>query len=536
MKIKHSIFILFLALLMVPAIQGYFDVFQERPLHGDFEVESRPTPTKNSWLDGSFQEAVDPWLEQQVGFHNALVRIHNQLDYTLFHLPSAEGVIRGKGGQLYEYDYIRAWTGEDFIGEKVLDKKLRKFRFLQYKLKNEFNIDLILIIEPGKASVYPEDIPDKFVKGEAGKTNYDYIEKRAKELQINLIDFNRYFIDIRDTEPFPVFPKQGTHWSEFAMWQVADSLLQYIESKRNIDLPEVIIDSIVISDSLQHTDYDVGHSLNLLFELDHGPMPYPVYHFEEDTTIHQKPHVLTVADSYYWNIYNTRIPDKLFTGQEFWYFYKKIYPASFISDLTVDSIDFKARIEQQDVIFLMMTERFFHKFDRGFIDDLWEHYGVKSTFDEIDRKKTRIINLDGWFKRILSDASKTGHTIDEELTNEAIYLLQKEHPEMYYSLFGPQAKVAMIRNSPEWFAQIKKSAEEKKISVEEALYNNARYVMWKNHPEALKKYDRILQIEKNIRSDSAWHAHILEKAARYFMTEEEMLRADAEYFYWEENR
>ena len=63
----------------------------------------------------------------------------------------------------------------------------------------------------------------------------------------------------------------------------------------------------------------------------------------------------------------------------------------------------------------------------------------------------------------------------------------------------------------------------------------AMFIMQKDHPEALKKYLRIEEIKTAITADSSWHAYILEKAAYYVMTEEEMLQADAEYIYGQES-
>jgi len=534
-KVKYIIFIIILLALGLPAIQAAFNIFPEKPLHGDFEQKDMPALTKQGWFSGDFQAILDPWLEQHIGFHNGLVRMHNQLDYSLFHKPNAEGVVRGKNGQLYESDYIRAWTGKDFVGEELLDRKLRQFRFLQQHLKEEFNTDLVLVLEPGKASIYPEDIPKRYTKAEEGKTNYEYMANRAQELGINLIDLNAYFLEIKDTTSYPLFPLQGTHWSEFAMWYAADSLLSYIEASRGIQLPEVIKEGTEYSRELRSTDYDVGVTLNLLFELQHGEMPYPKYHFREDST-RQKPNVLAIADSYYWNIFNTRIPKNLFNNEAFWYFYKKVYPDTYYGDKNIEDLDLKAEIEKQDIIFFMTTERFMYMIDRGFVDDLISIYGIQYSRNELTRHKTSIINMGTWFAEVIKKAEKKGVSLGEMLERDARYLLWQADPEQYYSIFGPGAIIENIRSNEEWYNNIKQSAEEKNIPVDERLMNEAMYIMENEHPDALEKYNRINQIMVNIRADSIWHAHILEKASRYYMTEEEMVRADAEYVFWIESK
>jgi hypothetical protein len=519
----------------MPAIQGYFQLFPENPLHGDFEVKEKPILSQANWLDGSYQAEMGPWMEQHIGFHNGLVRLHNQLDYSLFHKPNAEGVVRGKNGQLFERDYIRAWTGDDFVGEELLDRKLRQFRFLQQHLKDNFNTDLVLVLEPGKASLYPEDIPDRYKKAAAGKSNYDYIDSRAKELGINLINLNVYFLKIKDTSSFPLFPKQGTHWSEFAMWYAADTLLKYIEDTRDIDLPEVIRDGLEISRELRSTDYDVGITLNLMYELPHGPMPYPSWHFMEDST-HQKPNVLAIADSYYWNFFNTQIPKNLFNNEAFWYFYKKVYPDTYDEDKFVNDLDIRAEVEKQDVIFFMSTERFLYKFDRGFVDDLWDIYGLRSSWDELTYHKTSIAMLDTWFDEAIIEAQQKGITLGEMLERQARHLIWTSDPEKFYAMFGPEAVIKNILHNAQWYADVKRRAANNNTTVEARLMEEAAYMLNKQYPVAFNKYKRIQQISRTIRSDSVWHTNILEKAARYFMTEEEMVRANAEYIYWAETQ
>lgn len=481
-------------------------------------------------MDASFQTGFDPWMEENIGFHNTLVRIRNQLDYSLFHLLHNDEFIRGRNGQMYEYDYIRAWTGQDFVGEKLIDRKLRQFRYLQKYLKNNLDIDLVFVLEPGKASVYPEDIPSRYHKAPDGMSNYDIITRRAEELGINLINFNEYFIKIKDTVDAPIYPIQGTHWSEFAMWYATDSLLNYIEAIRNIRLRRVIKGEVEYTKDLRSTDYDVGYTLNLLFELQHPEMPYPQISFEADSSM-EKPNVLVIADSYYRNIYYAKVPKRIFNNEAFWYFYKKVYPESDYEDKTVDSLDLKAEIEKQDVIFFMTTERFLYMIDRGFVTDAYNIYGTPSGLDATLPYYDEISSVNSWFTTLLKEAGEKGISLGEELEIEASFLLWEQEPEKYYSIYGPGSFIADIESDSAWYAQVKARALEYNVSLEDRLWEEADYMLMTKYPEAHEKYHRVMEISANIKADSAWYAELLKKAAENFMTEEEMIRADAEYMY-----
>lgn len=524
---KYIVFALILTVMVIPFIANHFKLLEEKPLFGDQSLPDKPAFSKTTWLSGDYQTIAGDWIKTHIGFYNSLVRTHNQLDYSLFGKLHAEGVLEGKNGQFYEKDYIRAWAGEDFIGEKILDKKMRQFRFLQGYLKDSLDIDLVLVLEPGKASVYPEDIPDRYSKAADGKSNYDYIVMRAAELGIQLIDLNAWFISIRDTAKYPLYPLQGTHWSEFAMWYAADSLIRYIETVKNIDLPEVWIEKTEVDHSLRTTDYDVGRSLNLIWELDHGPMPYHQFAFHSDSG-HVKPNILSVADSYYWNFYNSGIPDSLFSNKAFWYFYKKVYPDTWYGEKTVKDIDLKAEVEKQDVIFLMMTERFLYKFDRGFVDDLFSIYGKPSTLDRIGRYISSIVNLDSWFSDLIRKADNKGISLGEMMELDANYMLKQGDPDAFYRLHGPSPVTKQIRENKKWYESVRKNAVRKNISINEQIMEEAVYLLRNERPDALDAYNKLTAIKDSLLADSAACDKLKNDAAFYYLTEEEMLQATAE--------
>ena len=531
-SIKHIIFILILAMMVLPFIQGYLTFVTEKPLYGVPE-KSRPALfSMDSWMNGSYQEAQNIRTEEKLGFHSSLVRLYYQIDFSLFGKPYAKGITKGMNGQYYETDYIRSWTGEDFVGEKQLDHRLRQFRFLQQHLKDSLDIDLVLVLEPGKATVYPEDIPTRFTKAEPGASNYDYICVRADELDIKLIDFNAYFKKLKDTSQYPVFPKKGTHWSEFAMWYAADSLVNYIESVRGIDLPEIVMEGREISDSLRSSDNDIERTLNLLFKQKHQAMPYPVYSFREDSS-HTKPEVLVVADSYYWNIFNTRIPKYLFAHEAFWYYYGKIYPDTYYvakkdSAVTVKDINIQKEIEKQDVIFLMITERFLYKFDRGFIWDLYNLYGKTSSRDELTPYLNSIVLTDNWFADLIIQAKEDRLSLSNKMDLHARYMYMVDHPDQYYACYGPRVMFREIKENEAWYLSARKNAIRKDISIDEQLVEEARFAIQDKHPEGLIRYDQFTAIKDSIRHDSAWYASVMDQAKHYFMTEEEIMQAEAE--------
>ncbi len=527
-KAKHIIFGFLLVLLALPLFQHATKLFGVRKLDGDFVLAQRPAFSWASWMDGSFQARFDRYIEDHIGFRNFFVRLNNQIDFSLFDEANAEGVVVGKNNMLYEYDYIRAYTGGDYIGEEIIGKKMRRLKFLQRYLKNKFNIDFILIFEPSKARIFPENIPDRFLQDGFSTTNYDRFKQTADDLGVRYIDLNAYFKQMKDTARFPLYPRYGIHWSEGTMPVVADTLIRYIESLRNIRMPEYRVSEVRIGDSISNSDYDIGNTINLLWRLPHRQMAYPVFTFPDDNR-GTKPMVLTVADSYYWNFFNTRIPKHLFANEAFWYFNAKVYPDFYFGEKWTRNLDLKQEVEKQNVIILSVTDRFLYKFDWGFVDQVYDLYGLKYSGDLVYETGNGIRQTSGWFDRIVKKAHQNNIPLGEALHQEAKYQALTDHPDRYFTWYGMEYYTHMIDQDRKWSAAIREKAGKNNITYSEQLRQDAEWIFKKDHPEVYKKYMLIKKYENDISNDPAWMETIAKKAAYYEMPVGEMVQVDAEY-------
>jgi len=527
-RLKNIVFIVLLVLLALPTIQHVTKFIKVKQLDGDFVLASRPAFSWQTWLSGNFQTQFNNYIEDHIGFRSFFVRLNNQIDFCLFHKANADGVVVGKDRMLFEYDYIRAYTGEDFIGKKTIRKKLSRVKFLQKYLKEKYDIDFVLIFEPSKVRFYPEDIPDRYLDKGISLSNYEYFTQEAKKLGVRFIDYNKYYNGLKGTKPYPLYPKWGIHWSEYGMSFVADSLIRYIENLRGIKLPEMHLDSMLVTEQLRDSDYDIGKTMNLLWRLPHPEVAYPEYSFKTDST-RTRPMVLTIADSYYWNIFNTRLPKNLFANETFWYFNAKVYPDFYYGPKWVKDLDLKAEIEKQDIILLSVTERFLYKFDWGFVDNVFKLYTPPCSDDLIYDFANGIKSDATWFTKILSKAQKTGIPLEDAINNEATYEAIKENLEGYLTWYGLDHYKKIILDTPDWKAAVAKKAEEQGISFNEMLSRDADYVFKADHPAINEKYHLIQKNIVAIQSDPSWLAIVGKKAASFFMDTVEMVHMDAEY-------
>jgi hypothetical protein len=375
-------------LLFAPIIQQQTRLIQIKPLEGFFEQSNNPKFAVDSFFNGSYQTEKEKYIDQNYGFRNFLIRLNNQLDFWFLDKIHSEKVVLGKNGMLYEDHYIVSYLGENFLGESKIDELTSKIKKLQDYFSQK-NKTLLIILAPGKATFFPDLFPPLFDR-EKKRNNYEEFAAQFLSKGINTIDFNSWFKAKKGKTPFPLYTELGIHWTLYGSSLAFDSIVKYIEVKRNIDLPDYLIDKYESPDELRFPDDDIYRALNLTFNMKHVKASYPLIRVHNDSTKTQ-PTLLTIGDSYWWNIYNTAVCGSVFKEGRFWYYNKEAFPESFTKQTFVETLDFKKVIEETDVITLCFTESTLITIGNGFIEKAYETFCKNSLSAE--EKKIRIENL-----------------------------------------------------------------------------------------------------------------------------------------------
>lgn len=453
MKItKKHIFGLGLSAMLLPLFLSYFPInnapFEVLKLSNSPKIEeprfdweaffsdtlvSHDTVIVNSLaqkdkLIATHTENVEKHLNQKFGLSPLYIRLRNQLDYSLFGQPHANSVIVGKDGYLYEEQYIKSYYGEDFIGQDSIDTKVEKLKFIQKELEKQGKL-VFVVIAPGKGTFYPEFIPEKY-KTTQKTTNYQGYVKAFKKNNINYIDFNKHFLKLKkQTNNDPVlYPKTGIHWSQYAMYNALDSILTYIEKDRNYELTRFSLIEKEKSTDTRFKDNDIEQGLNLFFELDHLKMSYPVFNFDEPKG-QVKPTMLTISDSFYWQMYNLGISHQIFNEGKFWFYNQTVHPESDNgSSFTTNRINLFEELQKREIVMLMATEANLHKFSFGFIEEAHETLvtGIEAYNKRINEIIEQIKATPDWYADVQFKAEEKGVTLDEMLLMDAQYVYRTE--------------------------------------------------------------------------------------------------------------
>jgi hypothetical protein len=477
--LKNTLLILFLIILLLPAIQSNYHPVREEKLNGFFILNDPPELKKftwSRWFEGSFQDMYSKGTEDHIGLRKSLFRLHNQYDYSLFGITHALGFIKGKNNHLFEEDYIQEYTGKYFIGKNTLERKFRKLKDIQEQLR-AMNIELLPVIEPGKASYFPEYIPDHYHPGKRTLTNQEYFIELFRNLNITYLDLNRYFLDLKNSTLYPLFPNYGMHWSIYGVAVATDSLLKYLGKEHPGKIPGMKIGEVRLSDSLRYSDNDIGNILNLIFPLPKVQAAYPQLHFENDPE-KKKLSVLVIADSYYLNIVD-RIGNQVFGKQEYWYYNSKVYPAIIDNDnpVYIDKSDLRKKLSEFDVILLMTSEINMHCVYWNFIDEVYQAFHPEYKESHVFEQENRIRNQREWFRFMVAKARKQGLTLEEMIRVDAEYGFYNDYNSIQNKNSEDSiAHIAIdIKNNPEWMKTVKEKARALNVPLEEMIDRDARY-------------------------------------------------------------
>ena len=364
--------ILTVILLFASAIQQQTGLFKCKELNGvDYE---RPKPELSfaTFCDGSYQKQTENYLQYHYGFREPLTRLYNQTVWSLYRYSSVEEkkrIMIAKDNWLFE-----PWTVEEYYEScayKIADDSLSAAKIFNAEAKRLYQIQRILepygthlfvALWPGKELVCSDHMPaNKQFFNKKQLTALEHYSKRFGELGVNHVNFGEWFVQLKDTVSFPLFPQTGTHWSNLAAIHVADSLVNYLEALGDVNMHNVEIGPI-----FQRTlkpDADLESLMNLIWPLKKRPNMLAQATCDRDSTA-LKPTLITIGDSFYWNILNFVPILQIFEKVPYWYYFSSaIYDPP---ETNVADKDIVKEMIEADFIMLAYGTTQLYKMSNGF--------------------------------------------------------------------------------------------------------------------------------------------------------------------------
>lgn len=438
---KTILFALTAVLLFASMLQKWFEWPKFKPLKGVVVEENEPELTFKNCCDGTYQQQVEPYLKQHLGCREPLIRLYNQYLWDFYgETPVTKGqVLFGKEGWMYEpwvvADYYQ-WQFHNFASDSAtmasqLSKEAQKVLQLQNALE-PYDVKLFVCQVPSKDLICPEYLPENH------DTRYDnepkisarfFNEEEYTRLGVNHLNLEQWFLQIKDTADFMLFPKTGTHWSRYAAVQAADTLIRYMEHLNSINMHNLVIGPRHLEKAIDPDD-DLESLMNLM-----RPLPKPKYYYADvavdaDTTA-TKPKLMVVGDSFWWTI-ALQIPlNQVFSATPYLYYNSSVY--YYPPHEKVESLDLAEELLSSDYVMLFYSATQQYRMNDGFTQD----------------------------------ALKALEMMDETAVFDTTAFLEREI----------EKAVATLRSNPESMEMIREKAEKYGKSMEQALHDDAEWIV-----------------------------------------------------------
>jgi len=383
-RTKAILIALTVLMLCAFAIQQGTGLFKFKELNGVTETQSKPEMTRDGFLKGAFQQDMEAYLKQNYGFREPLTRLYNQILWTFFRYAQVVEDMRVlitddnwmfEVWTVEEYYQSRSYNyAEDSLGmAQKLEEEAQRLIQLQKALE-PYDTHLFVALLPGKEQICGEHMPkDYFFNREKKITAYEFYAKRLKELGVNHVDFAEWFMQIKDTVSYPLFPQTGTHWSNLASQHAADSLVRYMEDLAGINMMNILLDT-----DFQRTlkpDADLESLLNLIWPLKKRPNRLACAYPDYDSTA-VRPTLITVGDSFYWNILNFTPVWDVFEKVPYWFYFSSAY---FDTAPKVGQLDVLQEVIDADFVMLSYSTGSLYEMSNGFTQALLKRLELLET-------------------------------------------------------------------------------------------------------------------------------------------------------------
>jgi hypothetical protein len=376
-QIVVAIFILVGILMAIFTFGKGLRLVRDSQLSGVEVEEKLPQLTLRSLWEGAWQKDLEKWLAKKLFLRSVLVRIDNQINYSLFDEISSkagdEKLILGVDKWLFVKDYIDHFNKWGAVPLPVLEGKVQSIRKLQTILENH-GIPFLFVITPSKASIYPEYIDRKYLvaNSQEKESNYEKLVPLFNRYRIKYLDGHRLFVELKKKSPYLLYPQSGIHWNYYSAYLVTVELISTLTKMLNKKLVTLRSEDIEVSTTPRGADNDLALLSNILFTKSlYGQYPYPKIAPSPNQKTAFRPKVLFVGASYLNNVLDYMDKYEIYRERVFYYYHKtkRFFPEKPETPVDKDMKSLRNEILAQDVIVVETNESAIWEIGFGFVED-----------------------------------------------------------------------------------------------------------------------------------------------------------------------
>ena len=544
-------------------IQEHFKPFKTKELMGYFLEPDQPKFRWEWYKSGYFQQKLEKYITNKYGFREPIIRFYHQYCWDFYGKEYVSYIYSGKERWLYYDHNIKDYYGTEMYNWFPDAEAARKGYEQEVRLMNkvrgildEYGVTLMTFIAPSKSIVYPEYLPRR--EHDTNSLNArNYFIKRFAETGMPCFDMNEYFLLMKDTCSFYLFPPTGDHWN-FSCVYATDSLLRFMERQRDIRMTKIEYgnewhNTCRIGDDQNR---DLEGELNLLRPIKFNPkFDYKESDYwltSDSTTV--KPSALFIGNSFLLRTMAYVPPKEVFSDFQFWYYNRVIYQDV---DKIIDSVNTLNRLDylldadyivwfssssqmyrategfaEDAIIQLCIGDERFRQRQDQLIDSLFHDQNTHNAIAWNYPDSLYLIKLEGYTNNLIR---KNPEAYFPEIAGEGIPTVR--NPKLLEEDYWKKRDIRrQIKSNPEWMNSVSGFMVTEGISLQQAIDQETENVLFgrplmRDTKIGAKEYREILiqQTEQKIRNYKEWFDVAKADAERLGITVDESVRNHATY-------
>ncbi len=557
------LFGLLLVFLFSFMIQEHFKPFKTKELMGYFLKPKKPEFRWEWYKNGYFQKSVENYITNNYGFREPIIRLYHQYCWDFYGKEYVSYIYSGKERWLYYGHNIEDYYGTEMYhwypdAEAARQGYEQEVRLLN-KVKgvlDDYDVTLLTFIAPSKSIIYPEYLPRR--EHDTTTLNArEYFARRFEETGLPCFEMNDYFLKMKDTCSFYLFPPTGDHWN-FSCVYATDSLLRFMEAQRGIKMPRIEYGNEWHSECRIGDDQnrDLEGELNLLRTIKFNPkFDYKERDYwvvSDSTTI--KPSALFIGNSFLLRTMAYIPPKEVFSDFQFWYYNRVAYQDV---DKIIDSVSTFDRLDyllDADYIVWFSSASQMYRATEGFAEDAIlqlcigderfrqrQEQLIDSLFHDQNTHNTIAWNYPDSLYRVKLE----GYTLDLMRKNPEAYFPEiagegiptARNPKLLEDDYGTKREIRrQIKRDPEWMTKIASFTVTNDITLQQAIDQETDNVFFDRQLIRDAQIDGdayrevlIRQTEQKIRNYKEWYDAVKADAIEKGITVDEAVRLHATY-------
>ena len=549
MKQTNFLYALLFGLLMVFLFsfmtQEHLQLFKMKPLKGSSAKVKMPPLTYQFYKNGYFQKASEKYVSAHFGFREPIIRGYHQYCWDCYKKDFVSFIQAGKKNWLFYnhnvYDYygteMYEWFADKETARNHYEKEVRLLNKVR-KILEQYDVTLLTMIAPSKSLVYPEYLPRRDFDTSSLNAR-DYYLGRFAETGMPCIDMTNYFLRLKDTCSFCLFPPTGDHWN-FSTIYATDTLMRFMEPMRGIHMPR-----IEYGDEWRGTccigedrNRDMEPDLNLL-----RPIHYdPVFNYKErdycvvsDSTC-TLPISLFIGNSFIFRIKTYIPPRQTFSHFDFWYYNRIAYQG--VEELidTVAHIDRLEVLLDAEYVVWSSSASQMYRATEGFAEDaiLQLCVGEKRFKERLGQVNDSLYGGKGDLGKIEDMMRKDPEAYFPEISGDS--LPTARNPRLDDGFLARRDIRRQIKHNPQWMTSINTKLPILDLNLQDAVDLEADNVMerrelMRDMKTSRKEYKEMLIMKtiQQIKSYTPWYESVVKDAEKKGISIQENLRNHAEY-------